>query len=275
MAKKPLERVIADLKASHPNDGYDYSLITEENYIDTHHNVPIVCKKHGVFFQTPHAHLRRGCKACGYESMQAKVKGKTKEDNRSKIFNFGVFDVKTAVSDIKISTPYRLWVGMIRRCYDTKYNKDSYSDCCVCDEWKYFSNFLTWFNIHKEEYQEQYQLDKDILVKGNRIYSPDTCCFVPKFINTLLLKGQKKRVSKNGDCPLGVTYYCNKYSSRISIRGKIETIGYFFTPEEAFTAYKTAKEAYIKEVAQEYYDAGKITKRVYSALMNYKVEITD
>ena len=116
-----------------------------------------------------------------------------------------------------------------------------------------------------------FQLDKDILVKGNKLYSPDTCLFVPKEINTLLTHRRKDK----GLYPVGVSYKprINRYRAQISKFKKVIHLGCFITPEEAFQAYKTAKEAYIKEVAEIYKD--QIDPRVYEALMNYQVEITD
>ena len=82
--------------------------------------------------------------------------------------------------------------------------------------------------------------------------------------------------STRGSLPIGVTKERGStYSMRIAMQDKKKKEGGFLSPEEAFQAYKTAKEAYIQEVAQEYYDRGEITKKVYDALMRYKIEITD
>lgn len=274
MAKKPLEKVIADLKTSHPNGYYDYSLITEENYIDTHHHVSIICNKCGkVFRQTPHAHKRgQGCRVCANAARSEKHKNIPNKLSRGYTCGVGVFDLNLSCHNEDIHDAYCCWVSMLRRCYDNKYHllKPTYKDCVVCDEWRYFSKFKRWFD---ENNIKGYHLDKDILIKGNKYYSPETCCFVPPEINTLLLNDKSKRNKK--ELPVGVSKCGNGYRSRISCKNKIIEIGTFDTPEEAFYAYKEAKEAYIKEVAQEYFDKGRITKRVYDALMKYEVEITD
>jgi hypothetical protein len=118
-------------------------------------------------------------------------------------------------------------------------------------------------------------LDKDILFKGNKIYSPETCCFVPNEINVLLCKNDSKR----GKMPIGVyerkMVNGYKYVAYVNNTKKHFHLGTFDTPKEAFQAYKSAKEAYIKEMATQYYKDGKITERVYDALMKYEVEITD
>ena len=114
-------------------------------------------------------------------------------------------------------------------------------------------------------------LDKDILVKGSKIYSPETCIFTPQFINTLFIKTNSKR----GNFPIGVTYKkdINKYLATVQIKKKHVHIGVFSNQEEAFHAYKQAKEQYIKKVADEYKD--KIPQKLYEAMYNWKVEITD
>jgi hypothetical protein len=96
--------------------------------------------------------------------------------------------------------------------------------------------------------------------------------FVPQSINNIILT--KKR--SNHNLPIGVYETPNgTYSVKLRKYGKSVTVGTFNNISEAFAAYKREKEAHIKEVAQKYFNEGKITKRVYDALMNYKVEITD
>ena len=116
---------------------------------------------------------------------------------------------------------------------------------------------------------KEFALDKDILLKGNKIYSPETCCFVPQEINNLFIK----RLRGRGKYPIGVSLNKGKYFSEISCGNTRISLGYFDTPQEAFQAYKTAKEAYIKEVADKW--RGQITEQVYEAMYNYKVEIDD
>lgn len=105
--------------------------------------------------------------------------------------------------------------------------------------------------------------------EGNKIYSPKTCCIVPREINTLFLK----RESSRGDWPIGVYKKRKKFSACISSKIKNIGLGTFNTPDEAFQAYKVAKEKYIKQVADKW--KGKIDERVYEAMYNYEVEITD
>ena len=188
------------------------------------------------------------------------------------LFGIGVNDYEYPIqSNGVMLTSYAKWKSMLQRCYSEKYvnRRKCYVGCSVCDEWLRFSNFKRWFD---KNYVEGYYLDKDILVNGNKVYSPETCCFVPHEINELIETRKNKtnkfyqcvEISKNG-----------KFRARIKRYGRREYLGTFNTPEEAFYAYKEAKEEYIKEVATKYYNDGKIARNVYEALMNYKVEITD
>ena len=165
---------------------------------------------------------------------------------------------------------YRVWVNILKRCYSEKlrYKFPTYKDVEIFENWACFQNFAQWF---EENYIEGFVLDKDILIKGSKVYSPETCCFVPQEMNKLFTKSNAKR----GNLPIGVNYSKSrlKYVSQLNKNNKRTHLGYFDTPEEAFQAYKTAKESYIKEVADKWKDL--IDPRVYEALYNYQVEITD
>ena len=185
----------------------------------------------------------------------------------------GVGDYKSCDENGKDTKCYDTWRSMHMRCYDHKYQDkhSTYKDCTVCKEWNNYQEFAKWDNENYYEVgNEIMTLDKDILCKGNKVYSPETCIYVPQSINVLFVKRDKCR----GDYPIGVCKFRNKFQAKLSKgNGKQIHLGYYNTPEEAFFAYKKAKEAYIKEVAEEY--KGKIDNRLYEALMNYEVEITD
>ena len=174
---------------------------------------------------------------------------------------------------------YNTWVSMLRRCYDPKLQErePTYRGCTVCEEWYNFQTFSQWFeNNYYEIPNESMSLDKDILFKGNKIYSPNTCVFVPQNINVLFIKRNKSR----GDYPIGVSYHKQKgkYISNCNFgNSKSKHLGYFDNPEEAFQVYKKYKENYIKETIDSY--KGKIPEPYYTrlktAMYNYKVEIDD
>lgn len=238
---------------------YDYSMV---DYRSCREPITIICPKHGAFHQKPYAHLQgHGCPFCGIDA------------NRTGLFGVGVND---AISETK-DPANKKWREMIRRCYDKKYfgEKSTYKGCFVCEEWLNYETFKKWFYDPKNGYRDGYQLDKDIILKGNKIYSPYTCCFVPGEINTLIINNRAAR----GKYPLGVSLSGRKFIARINItnNGVIERrkIGSFCTPEEAFLAYKTEKEKHIKKFATSYYRDGKITQQVFEALMRFEIEITD
>ncbi|MGM7720642.1 hypothetical protein [Metabacillus sp. Hm71] len=176
----------------------------------------------------------------------------------------------------KHTPQYLSWVRMLTRCYDGNFHKrqPKYRDCEVCEEWLNYQNFAKW---HDENYyeinEEEMHLDKDILVKGNKLYSPEKCIFVPHRINALFVKGYKRR----GELPLGVSRdprVDNRY--RISVKdGKNfnTSFGGFTTPLDAFMKYKEIKEEIIKSVAKEY--EMKIPKKLYEAMISHKIEIDD
>lgn len=163
---------------------------------------------------------------------------------------------------------YMKWRGILNRCYN-KINQEkqpTYKGCTVTTEWHNYQIFAKWF---EENYIEGFELDKDILIKNNKVYSPETCCFVPKEINSMLTN----RKSNKGKYPVGVNKRKCRFESRVNTKEERVYLGLFSTPEEAFQAYKIAKEKYIKEVADKW--KFKILPEVYEALYNYKVEITD
>lgn len=173
---------------------------------------------------------------------------------------------------------YSYWINMFTRCYNKNEleRHPTYQDKMICEEWWNFQNFGKWFD---ENYytidNETMCLDKDILVKDNKLYSPNTCIFVSKRINSLFTKRQNYR----GNCPIGVrSYKNNKFQARCNvIENKIvksKSLGYYNSAKEAFSeGYKPFKENYIKQVANEYKD--RIPKTLYDAMYQYKVEITD
>ena len=173
----------------------------------------------------------------------------------------------------KTTKAYEKWNDMLQRCYNEKMiqRNKTYSECEVCDEWHCFQNFAQWFNDNYYTVESQStHLDKDILNKNNKIYSPDTCVFVPKEINNLFVKQQRQR----GDTPIGVhKLKYDKYRATISIDSKNKILGEFDTMEEAFYAYKLAKEQNIKDVADKYKEL--IPDRLYNAMYSYEIELDD
>lgn len=195
------------------------------------------------------------------------LNGSTKNPFYKSVLNVGFLGTDRVVYYEKA---YKHWYDMLKRCYDEKFKKEhlSYNEAIVCDEWLNYENFKKWFD--KNYYQvdnEEMQLDKDILIKNNKIYSPLTCTFTPKRINTLFIRKEKKN-----NLPIGVV----KRNKNGKYQVTTKTLGYlgtYNTIEEAFDVYKKAKEKHIKKIADEYKD--KIPLKLYKAMYNYQVEITD
>lgn len=183
-----------------------------------------------------------------------------------------------AYDSVKDKEAYSLWSGMLGRAYCKKYHKKrpTYENVIVCSEWLNFQNFAEWYYkqpfFNAKDYKgKHYQLDKDILLKGNKVYSPETCCFVPPEINSLLVKGNNIR----GECLIGVRFNkkLSKYQADVRKNGEKVYLGLYNTEIEAFQAYKEAKESYIKEVAEIWED--RIDGKVYKALLAWEIEEND
>lgn len=163
---------------------------------------------------------------------------------------------------------YRYWYNMMQRCYNPKYHdtQPTYVDCSVTTEWHDYQVFAEWFYNNKYS-NNGYHLDKDILVPNNKVYSPETCCFVPSELNTLC----NAYLNARGEHPQGVYWNkrAKKYLSRIRIHGKHKHLGYFDCPKEAHQAYVIAKEAHVKVMANLWF--GSIDPKVYCALMDWRV----
>ena len=206
--------------------------------------------------------------------------GQCKNPYIKSVYGHGIIGTKYPVSfNCEAVKEYDLWANMLKRCFyeKTKKRQPAYNNVTCCDEWLSYENFYEW--VHSQDNFEQWYhgkrwaLDKDINVKGNRIYSPEMCCLVPQNVNCLLLK----RDALRGNLPLGVKIVGDKFEASCNnpFTGKTEHLGRFKTPEEAFYSYKHKRECHIRQVAKIEYDVGNITKQCYDALMNYSIEIDD
>lgn len=175
----------------------------------------------------------------------------------------------------KIVRSYDTWSSMLNRCYAPKSHikRPTYEECSVSEEWHSFTVFDKWYqeNYPKNKESEcKYHLDKDLILRGNKIYGAETCVFVPYYLNSLTLDRRNDR----GILPIGVTLHgdgTGRYQASYNDRGKGVYVGLFSTPQEAFLAYKYAKEAHVKEVALESLNKGHITTEVYEALLKFEV----
>ena len=171
---------------------------------------------------------------------------------------------------------YKTWHNMLNRCYDEKFHEKypTYIGCEVDKNWHNFQNFAEWYyNNYYEIEGQKMCLDKDILVKHNKVYSPKTCIFVPQTINSLFVKRDNNR----GESVIGTSLKNGRYRVQCwsfdpeTGKSKQEYFGYYDSQEKAFEIYKYYKEKNIKQVADYYKD--KIPEKLYDGMYSYKVEI--
>lgn len=161
------------------------------------------------------------------------------------------------------------WKGLLERSYCIKFaiKSPSYSGVYTTAKWHNFQNFAEWCQTATGFGNKGWELDKDLLIKGNRVYSPETCVFLPYEINGLIVKGTRK-----SELPIGVTKSEYGYRAYCSDRGK--TLSKRSTSlEECFEWYKETKENIIKSMADEY--KNELDSLAYEALYNYRVEWGD
>lgn len=153
---------------------------------------------------------------------------------------------------------YQIWQDILRRCYSEKYkNKNpTYMGTSMCKEWLLFSNFKKWFDANypdelARELDIRFDIDKDLLSENSKVYSPDTCVFLPKKVNVFL----SNKKSNNTSGYTGVSWHKTNRSWRVRINefgtNKNKYIGYFKNLEDASIAYELAR-AVEAEKAKEY-----------------------
>ena len=201
--------------------------------------------------------------------------GGVKDHYSPSVYGVGILGNKyqSKVSGV-LTKEYILWKHMLERCYSAALKKKypTYKDCEVSDNFKSYEYFYEWCNKQIGFGNDGWQLDKDLLVKGNKVYSESTCVFIPAEINQVLIKREALR----GEYLIGVYWHNTKKAFVAQVnknKGKSEYLGLFKTEIEAFNAYKQAKESFIKEQAKKW--KSQIDPRAYNALMSYTVEIAD
>ena len=214
----------------------------------------------------------------GYETVAhlGNIKnGKVKDRYLPSVYSVGIVDVKYPISEGGVNTKeYVLWKNMLERCYSGIYKKKhpTYIGCEVSDNFKSYTYFYEWCHKQIGFGNKDWHLDKDLLVKGNKVYSEDSCVFIPKEINLVLTK----RTASRGEHLIGVHWHSKSkvFVAQVNKnKGNQERLGLFNTELEAFNAYKKAKEAFVKEQANKW--KSQIDDRAYNALMKYEVNIDD
>ena len=173
----------------------------------------------------------------------------------------------------KNTKPYSVWRNILTRCYREEGLKNlTYKDCSVCTSWLNFQNFARWYEKECEGLSENktYQVDKDLLCKGNKVYSPETCTLITQEINSLIAYEQ----ASDSTLPVGV--YLNngvvdKYYAMCRVEGVNTYLGQYNSPDEASLAYTRQKESTIKIQAIKAYNKGELSKEARDALLEWKV----
>lgn len=167
---------------------------------------------------------------------------------------------------------YTLWKSVLARSFYEKFQeyRPTYKDVTCCEDWLSFATFLGWVNkeVGYKGKPRGMALDKDILVRGNKVYAPEKCAFVPTAVNSLLVD----RGADRGEWPIGVYFHKRdrKFVAAACCGKGSKIVGHYSTPEAAFAAYKIAKEAYIKVVALQHKDV--LKPAVFESLMNWEIE---
>lgn len=217
---------------------------------------------------------------CAYREF---VNGKVKNPYYPEVYGHGMIGQKyeTSINGLQIKESIT-WRSMLSRVFSktVKERQPTYNATKCCEDWLLYENFYEW--LHEQENFIQWKngngwaLDKDIISKGNTIYSPDMCCLVPQSINSLFNTHKKTR----GSLPIGITFDrdTNKYKAYCNnplLNNQKVGLGYFENIDDAFYTYKKYKENTIQRIANIEFQKGNITKKCYDSMMKYIVEITD
>jgi len=211
---------------------------------------------------------------CTYDKNQVR-KGDVKDCMARIIYGVGFYGDGSFTKDKPkelVAKALESWHSMFKRCYDERLHKlkVTYKDCTVSNDWHNFQSYAKFY-IEDAYRLDGWELDKDLLVKGNRLYSPSTCVYLPRDINGAL----KTNNTHRSLLPIGV-FKCSSggFKARCRDHESVQVIlGKFTTENEAFHAYKCFKESVIKRKALDWKDS--ISPLAYKALMEYCVEITD
>jgi hypothetical protein len=168
----------------------------------------------------------------------------------------------------------QLWENMRQRVESEVFHKEqpTYKEVDICEEWLDYQNFAEWFDVQVNSggYKEGWHLDKDLLSPPtHKVYSPETCVFLPKDVNNILMDTKRKR----GNAPRGVTLTKGAYCARVN-RGTLPELSKSFNcPIEAFNFYKEHKENYVKYLISLY--ESELDERVLAFFSKYEVKIDD
>lgn len=197
-------------------------------------------------------------------------KGTVKSHFTPSVYGTGVTGVgDTRDVNGKTLKSYKCWLGVLERSYDEVFKEKytTYKETTCCKEWLFYPNFKKWYDENYYEIHElgRTEIDKDILVKGNKVYSPETCIFVPHRINTLFLGDYTNK--KDNNIPVGITMRKDKYSVSCHNGEKQIYLGKFSELPKAIECYINFKLKLIDDIILKY--SKKIPNKVIIAMKNH------
>jgi hypothetical protein len=223
--------------------GLEYEVVT----IDSYYSVTVRFNTTGYTTKARLDHVKRGAVRDRY--------------NRE---TFGVGYLGDITDGDRYKALKSKWSGMMTRCYDENYHikKPTYIGCNVSDYFQNFSNFYQWAKSQIGFDQDGWELDKDILVRNNKTYSEDTCCFIPREINLAI-------VNSTSESGLRLCKRSGKYQVRVNKFGISHSFGYHESKDKALGIYSNEKRKYLREIAEKWKED--IDPRVYQSLLNWKL----
>lgn len=161
------------------------------------------------------------------------------------------------ISDISSYDPaYSVWADMINRCYGGRLRYECYKGCKVSEQWLTASKFKVWFDAH---FVKGWRLDKDFKVPGNKLYSEQTCLFLPHAINSLFTGGWDSYL------PRGVCFHSGYYRATLKVKGRMRKFGSYSDVEKARARYIEEKTKESLRVIGEY--KNELGENVYNLLI--------
>lgn len=176
--------------------------------------------------------------------------------NNKLVYGVGINDadyvVCPTINGKQVVCPfYSSWQSMLERCYSSKClaKRPTYMGCSVCDEWLTFSNYKRWMETQNWKGKEP---DKDLLVRGNKVYSSETCVFLDQRTNKFILDSGAAR----GEHPIGVSLLRGKFQAQCKnpFTRKLEYLGLFLCPNQAHLAWKKCKHEFACQLAEQQQD---------------------
>ena len=204
--------------------------------------------------------------------VQSLGKGHCRNLNSKLVLGVGINDMLGAEKTKEFIKQRQMWFGVLQRCFSIKLleRRPTYKNCKVSESWLWLSNFIKDIKSienYEKSLNEGWQLDKDLLSNEGKLYSKDTCCFIPRSLNLVLSSYPKKL---NG-LPKGVKLSKGgRYFAILQKEGNQIFLGSYDSVEEASRVYNIAKKEYLLNIADSVKDV--VPENVYKALVNFNLE---